>query len=200
MIFVTRACALPKPCLSHVINCLSCSTAEEASTPSLDGGLLDLSEATTAAAATPVQPAAAAASSSSRRPFNLPSRLFNRQQQQQQLSEAAALAEQNPTQQDTQAAAAIAESAAAAAGESGSIDQAAAAAAPSALSNLGYVMQLQGNWVAYQLAQMGRVAMAPLTTAKQAVGILAQDKYPCTISSFLAPEEVPLHTQEYPCT
>jgi hypothetical protein len=42
------------------------------------------------------------------------------------------------------------------------------------VQNIGLVMQLHRRWVLYQLQQMGRAAMSPLSTAKRAVRGMAQ--------------------------
>jgi hypothetical protein len=40
------------------------------------------------------------------------------------------------------------------------------------VQNIGLVMQLHRRWMLYQLQQMGRAAMSPLSTAKRAVSLL----------------------------
>lgn len=158
-------------CISHVIYWW-CYADEEANTTTLDSAAMDLADAAAAAAAT---------SSSSRRSipgFSLASRFWSRQQQQQLPDQAVPMQVDASMADDTAAAAAATTVDTPQAADGSSSSSSApdtAAAVPSAsdagVANIGLVMRLQGNWVAYQLSQMGRVAMSPLTTAKRAVSI-----------------------------
>jgi hypothetical protein len=47
------------------------------------------------------------------------------------------------------------------------------------VQNFGLVLQLHRRWVLYQLQQMGRAALSPLSTAKRAVSDSAQKVYFC---------------------
>lgn len=175
--------------------------AEEVNTPTLDAATVDLND--TAAAGTVVQavpPAAAAAaavvqgsrvaaaqpgssssSSSNMSPLGLPRRLWSRPQQQQQSPEAAAAVA------DPAVVEAVPETLPGLDSDisSSSSSEGAAKTAAGGVANIGLVMQLQGNWVAYQLAQMGKVAMAPLTSAKRAVSFLARLSAMHTLASLI---------------
>jgi hypothetical protein len=45
------------------------------------------------------------------------------------------------------------------------------------VQNIGLVMQLHRRWMVYQLQQMGRAAMSPLSTAKRAVRLHSWEEH-----------------------